>query len=35
MVSLLFRALGERYPVRRDILTVDEAVDYLTSRGVP
>jgi len=34
MITLLFKELATRYNVRRDILTVDEALDYLKSNLV-
>jgi len=34
MITLLFKELGARYNLRKDILTVDEALDYLKSKLV-
>lgn len=34
MITLLFKELGERYGLRRDILTVDEALEYLKTKLV-
>ena len=34
MITLLFKELGERYGLRKDILTVDEAFDYLKTKLV-
>lgn len=33
-INFLFKELAERYPVRKDILTVDEALEYLKSKLV-
>lgn len=34
MINSLFKELAERYPIRKDILTVDEAFEYLRSKLV-